>query len=340
MAGAPHAGAVPGAPGAGDRAAVQPPVRGDQGPRLLPVRRVRCRAVPLGRQVRQRDRLAELHRAGRGRRGGAPRGPLARHDPHRGGVPSVRQSPRTRVRRRTGPDRAALLHQRRVPGPGPGRVSTAPPGPATTVADLMSSLVITASPGATAAGRMAEAGVGSIVILDGDRPVGILTERDLVRLAADLTPSSEARLSDWATSDPDTIPPDTEPSAAMERMEERGYRHLPVVEDGRLVGVVSLRDLVRVARIQPVDRPAAEVPPGLEGVAVAETVVGDVRGREGFFHYRQYSAPELAAKRSFEDAWHLLFEGALPDEPARRAFLEEIRPLRPILEDLVPLLPQ
>src|SRR5918996_26880 len=342
MAGAPHAGAVPGAPGAGDRAAVQPPVRGDQGARLLPVRRVRCRAVPLGRQVRQRDRLAELHRAGRGRRGGAPRGPLARHDPHRGGVPSVRQSPRTRVRRRTGPDRAALLHQRRVPGPGPGRVSTAPPGPATTVADLMSSPVITASPGETvaaAAGRMAEAGVGSIVILDGDRPVGILTERDLVRLAADLTPSSEARLSDWATSDPDTIPPDTEPSAAMERMEERGYRHLPVVEDGRLVGVVSLRDLVRVARIQPVDRPAAEVPPGLEGVAVAETAVGDGRGREGFFHDRQFSAPELAAKRSFEDVWHLLFEGELPEEAAAKGFAEEIRPLRAIPDDVATVLP-
>src|SRR5918996_1895770 len=270
-------------------------------------------------------------------------GDVARNDPHRGGVPTVRQSPRPRVRRRAGPDRAALLHQRRVPGPGPGRVSAAAPGPATTVADLMSSPVITASPDETvaaAAGRMAEAGVGSIVIVDGDRPLGILTERDLVRLAADATPSSEARLSDWATSDPDTIPPDTEPSAAMERMEERGYRHLPVVEEGRLIGVVSLRDLVRVARIQPVDRPAAEVPPGLEGVAVAETTVGDVRGREGFFHYRQYSAPELAAKRDFEDVWHLLFEGDLPDRAARRAFLDEVRPLRAIPDEVVPVLPE
>jgi citrate synthase len=206
----------------------------------------------------------------------------------------------------------------------------------------MSSPVITASRDesvAAAAARMTEAGVGSVVVVEGGRPVGILTERDLVRLAADPTPSAEARLSDWATRDPDTIPPDEEPSAAMERMEERGYRHLPVVEDGRLIGVVSLRDLVRVARIQPVDRPAAEVPPGLEGVAVAETTVGDVRGREGFFHYRQYSAPDLAAKRSFEDVWHLLFEGELPDEAAARAFAEDVRRLRPLPDGLLPVLP-
>jgi citrate synthase len=84
---------------------------------------------------------------------------------------------------------------------------------------------------------------------------------------------------------------------------------------------------------------AVEVPPGLEGVAVAETTVGDVRGREGFFHYRQYSAPDLAAKRSFEDVWHLLFEGDLPDEPARRTFLDEVRPLRAIPEDVMAVLP-
>jgi citrate synthase len=221
-------------------------------------------------------------------------------------------------------------------------VSRAQSASATTVADLMSSPVITASGNeavAAAATRMTEAGVGSIVVVEGDRPVGILTERDLVRLAADPTPSGDARLSDWATPDPDTIPPDEEPSAAMERMEERGYRHLPVVEDGRLVGVVSLRDLVRVARIQPVDRPAAEVPPGLAGVAVAESTVGDVRGREGFFHYLQYSAPVLAAKRTFEDVWHLLFDGELPDGAGARAFAEEIRPLRTLPDGLIPVLP-
>ena len=55
---------------------------------------------------------------------------------------------------------------------------------------------------------------------------------------------------------------------------------------------------------------------GLEGVVVAETAVGDVRGEEGFFHYRQYSAVDLAQQRSLEDVWHLLFEGELPEAAA------------------------
>ena len=60
----------------------------------------------------------------------------------------------------------------------------------------------------------------------------------------------------------------------------------------------------------------AAAPRGLKGVIVADTELGDVRGLEGFYHYRQYSAPELAAVRTFEDVWYLLFEGELPD--ARR----------------------
>ena len=62
----------------------------------------------------------------------------------------------------------------------------------------------------------------------------------------------------------------------------------------KLVGIVSMRDLMRVAMIQPADAQAHEVPKGLEGVVVADTTVGDVRGLEGFYHYRQYSAVDLA----------------------------------------------
>lgn len=54
-------------------------------------------------------------------------------------------------------------------------------------------------------------------------------------------------------------------------------------------------------------------PPGLKGLAVADTVLGDVRGQEGFFHYRQYDAAELAVHRSLEDVWTLQIDGALPD---------------------------
>ena len=63
------------------------------------------------------------------------------------------------------------------------------------------------------------------------------------------------------------------------------------------------------------------VPRGLKGVVVADTTIGDVRGKEGFYHYRQYSAIELAETRSLEDAWALVFDGALPvTASASRAF--------------------
>ena len=80
---------------------------------------------------------------------------------------------------------------------------------------------------------------------------------------------------------------------------------------------MSLRDLMAVARIRPAGEASGDVPAGLEGVVVAETTIGDVRGQEGFFHYRQYSAVELAEKRSLEDVWHLLFRGELPDAASR-----------------------
>jgi citrate synthase len=53
-------------------------------------------------------------------------------------------------------------------------------------------------------------------------------------------------------------------------------------------------------------------PPGLKGLAVADTKLGAVRGEEGFYHYRQYNAAELALTRTLEDVWTLQFDGALP----------------------------
>jgi citrate synthase len=57
-------------------------------------------------------------------------------------------------------------------------------------------------------------------------------------------------------------------------------------------------------------------PPGLKGLAVADTVLGDVRGQEGFFHYRQYDAAELARNHTLEDVWTLQLRGALPPAAA------------------------
>lgn len=71
-----------------------------------------------------------------------------------------------------------------------------------------------------------------------------------------------------------------------------------------------------------------DVPPGLAGVAVTETSIGDVRGREGFYHYREHSAVELARTRSLEEVWYLLFEGELPTPEQLAAFRAELAPLR------------
>ena len=63
-----------------------------------------------------------------------------------------------------------------------------------------------------------------------------------------------------------------------------------------------------------------DVPPGLNGVAVADTVIGDVCGDEGFYHYRQYDACELARTQTFEDVWFLVANGALPGLDELAAF--------------------
>jgi citrate synthase len=63
-----------------------------------------------------------------------------------------------------------------------------------------------------------------------------------------------------------------------------------------------------------------EVPAGLKGLIVADTTIGDVRGAEGFYHYRQYSAVELAEVVAFEDVAHLLVMGHLPDADDRAGF--------------------
>jgi citrate synthase len=82
-----------------------------------------------------------------------------------------------------------------------------------------------------------------------------------------------------------------------------------------------------------------DVPPGLKGVAVAETTIGDVQGRRGFYHYRQYSATDLAATRTLEDVWRLVLDGSLPIDAAERAaFDAEVRPLRSIPATITPLL--
>ncbi|WP_419993333.1 citrate synthase/methylcitrate synthase [Streptomyces boninensis] len=80
-------------------------------------------------------------------------------------------------------------------------------------------------------------------------------------------------------------------------------------------------------------------PRGLSGVIVTDTRLGDVRGREGFYHYRQYSAVELAQTRSFEDVWHLMFYGELPDGGQSVNFAARTAALRGLSDDIRDALP-
>ncbi|HQF96757.1 MAG TPA: citrate/2-methylcitrate synthase, partial [Microthrixaceae bacterium] len=210
-----------------------------------------------------------------------------------------------------------------------------------TVGDLMSSPVVTAGPGqtvASAADAMVLAGVGSVVVVgDPGRPVGILTERDLVRAAASGVDTRVGIVAEWMTAAPEVVAPDVSIDRALDTLARRGYRHIPVVDDGDLIGIVSMRDLMKVAQVRPAGEAAVDAPRGLKGVVVTETTVGDVRGAEGFFHYRQYDATELARTRNLEDVWALLIDGALPDDADRDAFVAELVPGRAIPAVLAPL---
>ncbi|MFJ5803657.1 citrate synthase/methylcitrate synthase [Streptomyces decoyicus] len=84
-----------------------------------------------------------------------------------------------------------------------------------------------------------------------------------------------------------------------------------------------------------------DAPRGLAGVIVTETQLGDVRGIEGFYHYRQYSAVELATARTFEDVWYLMLYGELPDAAQLAAFRTETAALRTLpaaIRDALPAL--
>ena len=80
-------------------------------------------------------------------------------------------------------------------------------------------------------------------------------------------------------------------------------------------------------------------PAGLKGVVVADTTTGDVRGQEGFYHFRQYSAVDLARTRDFEDVCHLMLEGELPTPEQAVAFRERLAAASSLPGELVQLLP-
>src|SRR5258708_38037862 len=116
-----------------------------------------------------------------------------------------------------------------------------------TVAEVMNTSVLTVDPTSSigeAAEKMIEAGVGAVVVMeDMARIVGIVTERDLMRAVAQRARAAEARVRLWMTENPLTIEPETTVEEAAKIMFENNLRHLPVVKDGRPLGIVSLRVL-------------------------------------------------------------------------------------------------
>ena len=112
--------------------------------------------------------------------------------------------------------------------------------------DVMARDVLSVAPEDTlgeAAQKMVDRGVGSAVVLDFGRLIGILTERDLMRATAGRTHSSEARVREWMTASPVTATEETSVEEAARTMLDQGFRHLPVIADGRPIGIVSIRDV-------------------------------------------------------------------------------------------------
>ena len=91
---------------------------------------------------------------------------------------------------------------------------------------------------------MHERGHGSLGVVDGMKLLGLITERDLVRAMANGADLDQVTVSSFMSRDPDLFSPEFDVWEAAEWLAESGYRHLPVVEDGALLGIVSVRDLL------------------------------------------------------------------------------------------------
>jgi len=85
--------------------------------------------------------------------------------------------------------------------------------------------------------------IGAVLITEGDRLLGIFTGRDAVhRVLAEGKSAAETKLTEVMTPNPDTMPPGRTAIEALRLMEDGRYRHLPIVEEGKVVGIVSRFD--------------------------------------------------------------------------------------------------
>jgi CBS domain-containing protein len=101
-----------------------------------------------------------------------------------------------------------------------------------------------------------------VVAKASSRLIGILTERDMLRAMAARVHTSDARVRMWMTADPITVPPAMDLDEAAQIMLDNGFRHLPVVEGDRVIGIASLRRVLggrrRAAEPAPAPAPAPE----------------------------------------------------------------------------------
>jgi CBS domain-containing protein len=103
--------------------------------------------------------------------------------------------------------------------------------------------------------RMVAKDVGAVLVTEGKQLVGILTERDVLRaVARGIDESTTA--ADWMTRDPETLEPDESTEHAAVLMIHGGFRHLPVTEGDEIVGMLSIRDLMRIVLEDAVPRGA------------------------------------------------------------------------------------
>jgi len=106
--------------------------------------------------------------------------------------------------------------------------------------------LLTAPPETTvsqAAKLMAKSNVGAVMVVEGERLIGIFTERDAVfRVIAKGRDTQTTKLADVMTSDPQTVDPNKSFGFALLMMHENGFRHVPVIEDGKPIGIVSSRN--------------------------------------------------------------------------------------------------
>lgn len=108
--------------------------------------------------------------------------------------------------------------------------------------------VLTVGSGASVAEavqRLADRNVGAVVVVDGDDLVGVLSERDIVRRLADTPGVLSLAVRDVMTSAVTTCEPGATTEELMRVMTDGRFRHVPVLEEGRLVGIVSIGDVVK-----------------------------------------------------------------------------------------------